>query len=75
MFKDGQNWVLIGTVVGYGWSCTHGQYKHNGNGGDGREDLGKNREALWNKVSAHIPWIKCITEGNDSTTCGGGNIK
>ena len=73
MYKAGQKWVLIGTVVGYGWDCTHGQYKHNGSGGKGKGSIAKNREALWNKVSAHIPWINCITEGGDENKCGGGH--
>merc|ERR1719356_685700 len=49
---DTQRWVIIGTSGGLGYSCESGEKE---------ED-----EELWNKVSAHVKWIKKTIKGEET---------
>ena len=51
LLKEGNGeWVLIGTLLGGGYSC-----------GDGD---GQDLTSEWNKISVHVQWINSILRGN-----------
>ena len=50
VYKDpgSGRWTIIGTVYGGGYNCNNG--------------YGRNGEGKWNKVTAHLTWIKNIID-------------
>ena len=53
--KTTSRYVLIGTVKGGGYDC--------------KTDEVKSSEGLWNKVSAHMDWIRETMEGLGEKIC------
>jgi len=57
-----KRWTIIGTVRGGGYDCRSGTWNHNRKGG-------------WNKVTAHLDWIKDIlAEDSATATCASNSV-
>jgi len=53
-----KRWTIIGTVYGGGYDCRTGN--------------GAYRKGYWNKVTAHLDWIKDILANDQGVRCQGG---
>ena len=59
MYFDGQQYVLIGTLVGMGYDC----------GQDRTVTFQGSDNGIWNKVSFHMEFIQNMLLENDEKLC------